>query len=139
MFKENQPGIHAELVVAMALLKAFRPLEILLIGSGLLGIASTIILHAEITHWLGLGIFLTGLAGLYAAFRMRIDAVLFARWENLDPVALDQVLQRLNPQFKPGRTLESRLAGAYFLLKAGIGLTIVQCALLVALAGLAPP
>ena len=136
MFKENQPDIHAELVVAVALLKAFRPLEMLLIGTSLIGIASTIFLHAEITHWLGLGIFLTGLAGLYAGFRMRIDAVLFARWENLDPVALDQVLQRVNPQFKPGRTFESRIAGAYFLLKAGIGLTIVQCALLVALAGL---
>lgn len=139
MPEQNNPRIDAELAVAVALLKAFRPLEILLIGISLIGIASTIFWHAEITRWLGVGIFLTGLAGLYAGFRIRIDAALFERWESLDPIALDQVLQRINPQFKPGRTVASRLAGAYFLLKTGIGLTIVQCALLLALAALTPP
>ena len=135
----DTPRVHAALTLAVALLKAFRSLEILLIGIGLFGIASLFFLHETNIRWLGLGVFLTGLTGLYIAFRIRVDAVLFAHWDTLDPAALDQVLQTMRAQFEPGRTLELRLSETYFLLKLGVGLTVFQCALLVAMAVLTAP
>lgn len=135
----DQPRIHATLTLTVALLKAFRSLEILLTGIGLIGIASLFFLHGTGLRWLGSAIFLTGLAGLYVAFRIRVDAVLFAQWKTLDSAALDEALQTMRAQFQPGRTLESRLAGAYFLLKLGVGITVFQCVLLLAMAVFASP
>lgn len=133
----DQTRVHAALTLAVALLKAFRSLEMLLTGVSLIGIVGLFFSHETNIRWLGLGVFLTGLAGLYVAFRIRVDAILFAQWETLDPAALDQVLQTKRAQFEPGRTLESRLSGTYCLLKLGVGLTVFQCALLVAMAVLA--
>jgi hypothetical protein len=131
---DNKTRLQAEQIVMTSLLESFRPLETLVSGAGLAGMIALALTSVITLRLLALGVVVAGGTALYVALRIRIDAKLFKQWNRLVPVELDRVLQRINPKFKSGRSLEARLAGAYALFKAGILLTIIQYVLLVILA-----
>jgi hypothetical protein len=131
---DNNARQQAGRIVTVSLLDSFRPLEILVIGASLSGIAGLTLTDALMVRLLALGVVLAGLAALYAALRIRIDARIFAQWDRMVPAELDKALHKINPVFKSGRSLETRLAGAYGLFKAGISLAVAQYILLVLLA-----
>lgn len=67
----------------------------------------------------------------YACIRVRIDVTLFERWEQLDTAALDQALIAVNPNFSPGRSLDSRIEGSLGWWHRGLVALAIQLALCV--------
>lgn len=60
-----------------------------------------------------------------------VPVTLFERWDNLDVAALDQALIAVNPRFKSGRTLESRIAGSLIWWRRGLVALAMQLVLCV--------
>jgi len=124
----------ADIVLITALLGSFRALEFFVAGATLLGVMCYAQAGQGMVMLLSAGVFASGMAALYYALRIRIDHRIFAHWNEIDTAALDASLQKMNPNFKAGRSLDSRLAGARSLFKRGIILVLLQCALLALLA-----
>ena len=129
---ENEPT-DAQLTLAVSMLNAFRLVEILIICANLASLASLAIVATLVSKLLALSVLFFGIVALYMAFRIRVDAQLFAQWNRLDIDELDNAIQKIAPQFTKGRSLELRLNGAYNLLKMGAVLAISQYALLAVL------
>ena len=124
------PDTQAALALAIARLRSMRAMECfsaLLAAAALFGAAS----GDGLTRILFSGAVLAAVLTLYSAIRVRIDVALFERWEQLDPAALDQALLALNPNFKLGRTLDSRIKGSLGWWRRGLMGLAMQVALCV--------
>ena len=124
---------NAPLTLAVSMLNAFRPVEILIICANLATLAGLAIVATLLSKLLALSVLFFGIVALYIAFKIRVDAQLFAQWNHLDIDELDNAILKIAPLFTTGRSLELRLNGAYNLLKMGIVLAILQYALLAVL------
>ncbi|MGC4087250.1 MAG: hypothetical protein QM756_04960 [Polyangiaceae bacterium] len=125
---------RADVFLTTALLGSFRSVEVFVACASLLGAASFAIFPEAATRSLSAAVFGVGIATLYHALRIRIDYRIFADWDKISPAELDASLQKVNPRFRPGRTLESRLSGAHSLFTRGMQLAGLQCVLLIGLA-----
>jgi uncharacterized membrane protein len=76
MKRPVKTGIHTERILALSVLSAFKPFEILVICASLSSLASFAFISTTLSILLALGTFFTGFAALYVAFRIRIDAVM---------------------------------------------------------------
>lgn len=133
----NKPKVHAKLSVMLALLKAFKLVELLTLANSLLAIVAIVYslmlpvkALASLMLAVSLGIF-------YVALRIRIDITLFERWDSFEMDALDDALRKINSKHHTGRTLEARLQGSYSLFKLGLLSILVQFCLLMILVWLA--
>ncbi len=108
-------------------MRAMECLSALLAAAALFGAASS----DSLARILFSGAVLAAMLTIYACIRVRIDVALFERWEHLDPAALDQALLALNPHFKSGRTLESRIKGSLIWWRRGVMGLAMQLALCV--------
>lgn len=119
---------RAALALTIARLQSLRVVEslcALLAAAALIGAT----LNNGVARILFVSAVLAALLCIYACIRVRIDVVLFERWEQLDSTALDQALLALNPQFQVGRTLESRINGSLAWWRRGLYALCLQVAL----------
>jgi hypothetical protein len=127
----SKPEVHANISMALSLLKAFKPVEVFSIVNCLLAIVGVVYLPTLKIKFLCTLVILIGLGVLYFAMRIRIDRTLFERWDGLDIDALDEALVSLNPKHQSGRALALRLEGSYKLFNRGILAISLQFLLLV--------
>jgi hypothetical protein len=125
-----QSKSHAELVTMLALLKAFKLIELLVIVNNLLAITFIALSFSWQLKLLGVLVFGLGMLVMYFAIRIRVDINLFTHWDSIDIASLDEVLMSLNPTHSSGRTLTSRVLGSYKLFKQGATMWIAQSILL---------
>jgi hypothetical protein len=125
-----QSKSHAELVTMLALLKAFKLIELLVIVNNLLAITFIALSFSWQLKLLGVLVFGLGMLVMYFAIRIRVDINLFTHWDSIDIASLDEVLMSLNPTHSSGRTLTSRVLGSYSLFKQGATMWIAQSILL---------
>lgn len=126
-----KPDTQAALALAIARLRSMRAIECLgalLVVTALIGAA----LSTGLARILFSAAVLAAMFTFYSCIRVRIDVALFERWEHLDSSALDQALLAVNPNFKPGRTLESRIAGSLGWWRRGVVAWAMQLALCLA-------
>lgn len=114
-----QPKSHTQLVTTLALLKAFKLIELLAIVNNLLAIVLIALSFSWTLKLLGAIVFSVGVLVMYFAIRIRVDVNLFAHWDSLDITELDEVLTMLNPAHQAGRTLTLRMLGSYRLFRRG--------------------
>lgn len=133
MKQMENASTNAPLTLAVSMLNAFKLIEMLIICANLASLASLAIVATLLSKLLALSVVFFGTVALYIAFRIRVDAQLFAQWNHLDIDELDIAIQKITPRFTMGRGLELRLIGAYNLVKIGAILAILQYALLAVL------
>ena len=133
MKQMENASTNAPLTLALSMLNAFKLIEMLIICANLASLASLAIVATLLSKLLALSVVCFGTVALYIAFRIRVDAQLFAQWNQLDIDELDIAIQKITPRFAMGRGLELRLIGAYNLVKIGAILAILQYALLAVL------
>jgi hypothetical protein len=127
----SKPEVHANISMALSLLKAFKPVEVFSIVNCLLAIVGVVYSPMLKIKFLCTLVILIGLGVLYFAMRIRIDRTLFERWDSLDIAALDEALLVLNPKHQSGRALALRLEGSYKLFNRGILAISLQLLMLV--------
>lgn len=133
----NKPKVHAKLSVMLALLKAFKLVELLTLTNCLLAIVAIVYSLMLPVKALALLMLVVSLGIFYVALRIRIDITLFERWDSFEMDALDDALRKINSKHHTGRTLEARLQGSYSLFKLGLLSILVQFCLLMILVWLA--
>lgn len=133
----NKPNVHAKLSVMLALLKAFKLVELLTLTNSLLTIVAILYSHMLPLKALASLMLIFSLGIFYVALRIRIDITLFERWASFEMNALDDALRKINSKYKTGRTLEERLQGSYKLFRLGLLLVLVQFCLLMIVVWLA--
>ena len=115
------------LTLGIARLRSMRAIECL---SALLAAAAlagaTLVSTSEVVRALLAFSLVAAMVAAYSCIRVRIDVTLFERWEQLDVAALDQALIAVNPNFKPGRSLQSRIEGSLGWWRRGVGAMGVQ-------------
>ena len=126
----NMPKVHAKLSVMLALLKAFKLVELLTLTNSLLAIFAILYSHMLPLKVLASLLLIVSLGVFYVALRIRIDITLFERWDRFEMNALDDALNKINSKHQTGRTLEERFKGSYRLFKLGFLLALVQFFLL---------
>jgi hypothetical protein len=130
----SQPQSHAQLSVALAILRSFWLIALLALTGCCFAISGMVFAPSWPIKLLGLLVFFLGLGVFYFALRIRIDVTLFERWDSLDIVELDVALSQLRPNFLAGRTLETRLNASLKLFKQGASLCFLQIILLLIMA-----
>lgn len=135
----SKPIVHTKLTVMLAVFKANKLVELLAtLNMTLLLLA---VVYASSLMVKGTAVFgvIAGMAVFYYSLRIRIDQVLFERWDSLDIQALDAALMQLNAHYEAGKTLNQRLTGAYQLFKMGLYGLIMQFIVLLIVAWILVP
>ena len=123
--------MQTALTLGIARLRSMRAIECLsaLLAAALAG--ATLVSTSEVVRALLAFSLVAAMVAIYCCIRVRIDVTLFERWENLDVAALDQALIAVKPNFKPGRSLQSRIEGSLGWWRRGVGALGIQVALCV--------
>lgn len=132
LFKQGQGEANAQLRVMLAVLKTNVLIETLAVLNLLLAMLVVVYLPKWPVKLCATLVIVFGMAVLYFAVRIRIDHALFEKWDTLDTVALDSVLQQINPKHSVGMTLEHRLSGTYYLFQKEIICLLMQMGFLLA-------
>jgi hypothetical protein len=132
----NEKAVHAHLSVVLALLKSNKLIECLAALNMVLLLITIAYTHVMLVKGVAAISFLDGIAVFYYSLRIRIDRALFEQWDSLDMNTLDTALMQLNQEFKAGKTLDLRLAGAYQLFKKSLLMLAIQFLLLLIVAWL---
>ena len=110
-------------------MRAIEWLSALLAAAALAG--ATLVSINDVTRALLALSLVAAIVTTYACIRVQMDVTLFERWEQINVAALDQALIAVNPNFKPGRSLHSRIEGSIGWWRRGLGALAIQIALCV--------